>query len=417
MPRTHVGVSNAAGPRLPLSILVDGIFLLPSLSPRQVAAFPQLSITGIAPDSPSNTTTDGAANPTPIPLVVSNSCDETIWPGIATQHGIGPGISGFELPPRGTIELHVSADWQGRVWGRTNCSFSMDGSAPSSPQGVNGKGAACLTGDCQGKLNCEFGGEIPATLAEFNLMGGISNKQTFYDISLVDGYNLPMALIYIPAANTSWLPANLTNPVCVATPGYYVLPFPLSPPPMANNLSSPILSTTIISNSTATNNTNTSIPHYYSTPHIPFPPPSPHAPYDPQTTALLRSWCPWNLQLYPPRAPASGVFPYPDSDTTIQRPVFDPCLSDCSRTGSARDCCTGAFADPRVCRPGLYSQMAKRVCPDAFSYAFDDGGSQFAVPAGGGWEVRFCPRGVGSTRILEGQRRRGGWERERERLR
>lgn len=45
--------------------------------------------------------------------------------------------------------------------------------------------------------------------------------------------------------------------------------------------------------------------------------------------------------------------------------------------------------------------MAKAVCPDAYSYAFDDGGSTFILPAGGGWEVRFCPVGARSTRILE----------------
>lgn len=32
-----------------------------------------------------------------IPLVVTNKCDSTIWPGVATQSGTGPGIGGFEL--------------------------------------------------------------------------------------------------------------------------------------------------------------------------------------------------------------------------------------------------------------------------------------------------------------------------------
>lgn len=32
-----------------------------------------------------------------VPLVVTNKCDTTIWPGIATQSGTGPGIGGFEL--------------------------------------------------------------------------------------------------------------------------------------------------------------------------------------------------------------------------------------------------------------------------------------------------------------------------------
>lgn len=31
------------------------------------------------------------------PLVVTNKCDSTIWPGVATQSGTGPGTGGFEL--------------------------------------------------------------------------------------------------------------------------------------------------------------------------------------------------------------------------------------------------------------------------------------------------------------------------------
>lgn len=42
---------------------------------------------------------------------------------------------------------------------------------------------------------------------------------------------------------------------------------------------------------------------------------------------------------------------------------------------------------------------AKSVCPDAYSFAFDDATSTFIVPAGGGWEVVFCPAGR-STDIL-----------------
>jgi hypothetical protein len=37
--------------------------------------------------------------------------------------------------------------------------------------------------------------------------------------------------------------------------------------------------------------------------------------------------------------------------------------------------------------------MAKAVCPDAYSFAFDDQTSTFIIPAGGGWEVVFCPEG------------------------
>jgi hypothetical protein len=52
--------------------------------------------------------------------------------------------------------MFVSADWAGRIWGRTNCSFNGDGSGPSVEDGVDGLGAACMTGDCLGKMNCQF---------------------------------------------------------------------------------------------------------------------------------------------------------------------------------------------------------------------------------------------------------------------
>jgi hypothetical protein len=78
-----------------------------------------------------------------VPLKITNRCDATIWPGIVTQSGEGPGTGGFELEPNHTSSLWVSADWQGRVWGRTNCT-------------VNGDSCSCETGDCFGLMDCEF---------------------------------------------------------------------------------------------------------------------------------------------------------------------------------------------------------------------------------------------------------------------
>ena len=90
------------------------------------------------------------------PLVVTNKCGETIYPAILTQSGTGPGTTGFKLSPGGSQNLAVSADWQGRVWGRTNCSFNSAGTGPDHAGGVNGNGAACLTGDCGGTVQCQL---------------------------------------------------------------------------------------------------------------------------------------------------------------------------------------------------------------------------------------------------------------------
>ena len=80
----------------------------------------------------------------------------------------------------------------------------------------------------------------------------------------------------------------------------------------------------------------------------------------------VATWCPWDLQLQPPTGPANGVYSYPD--TTIQRPQFNPCYSACARYNKPEDCCTGAYGSPRTCKPSQYSQEAKKVCPDAYSF-------------------------------------------------
>lgn len=98
---------------------------------------------------PSPSTIDKRQDNTP--LVITNNCGEDIYPGITTQGGSGPSQTGFQLTPGSSNNLTVSADWQGRVWGRTNCSFNSDGTGPSN----NSPGKACGTGDCNGVLNCQ----------------------------------------------------------------------------------------------------------------------------------------------------------------------------------------------------------------------------------------------------------------------
>ncbi len=89
-----------------------------------------------------------------IPLKITNNCAETIWPALASQAGTGPDTGGFQLKSGTSHSLSVGSDWQGRVWGRTNCSFNTDGSGPSNLNGNNGGGQACQTGDCNGVESC-----------------------------------------------------------------------------------------------------------------------------------------------------------------------------------------------------------------------------------------------------------------------
>lgn len=91
-----------------------------------------------------------------VPLRVTNQCSEDIYPGIYTEptYGNGPSTQGFKLSPGDRKDLNVGGNWQGRVWGRTNCTFNAEGTGPSANGGFNG-GKSCQTGDCKGLLDCD----------------------------------------------------------------------------------------------------------------------------------------------------------------------------------------------------------------------------------------------------------------------
>ncbi|ANM66721.1 putative Thaumatin family [Arabidopsis thaliana] len=120
-------------------------------------------------------------------ITIVNRCSFTVWPGILSNSGSGDiGTTGFELVPGGSRSFQAPASWSGRFWARTGCNFNSD----------TGQGT-CLTGDCgSNQVECNgAGAKPPATLAEFTIGSGPADparKQDFYDVSLVDGYNVPM---------------------------------------------------------------------------------------------------------------------------------------------------------------------------------------------------------------------------------
>lgn len=117
---------------------------------------------------------------------IVNRCRRTIWPGILTgadRTVLSP--TGFALKSGKSRTLRVPQSWSGRVWARTHCSTNSAGKF------------LCATADCgSGMVQCAGAGAIPpATLAEFTLNG--DQGLDFYDVSLVDGYNLPVLVIPI----------------------------------------------------------------------------------------------------------------------------------------------------------------------------------------------------------------------------
>ncbi|CAL9765584.1 unnamed protein product [Musa acuminata subsp. burmannicoides] len=115
-------------------------------------------------------------------FTLANNCDYTVWPGVLSSAGDAAlATTGFALETGQSKSLDAPATWSGRFWGRNLCSTDSAGRF------------SCGTGDCgSGEVECSGGGAAPpATLAEFTLGGGRGGMD-YYDVSLVDGYNLPM---------------------------------------------------------------------------------------------------------------------------------------------------------------------------------------------------------------------------------
>ncbi|XP_027171291.1 thaumatin-like protein 1 [Coffea eugenioides] len=113
----------------------------------------------------------------------TNNCPYTIWPATVSGGGVAQlPTTGFELPSKSSVSIEVPAQWSGRIWARSFCSNDSSGKF------------FCKTADCgSGEVSCNGAGAIPpASLAEFTLAA--NNGMDFYDVSLVDGFNLPLSI-------------------------------------------------------------------------------------------------------------------------------------------------------------------------------------------------------------------------------
>lgn len=136
---------------------------------------------------------------------IVNKCTQTVWVGV---YGAPvPEGGGFALPAGETRVMVVPPGvWTGRFWGRTGCRFDAAGAG------------MCDTGDCGARLMCGGAtGKTPATLAEFTMGDGGVNPD-FYDLSLVDGYNLPMGIAPLEGTYTKTPGAafNCLIPTCTS---------------------------------------------------------------------------------------------------------------------------------------------------------------------------------------------------------
>ncbi|PCH36848.1 thaumatin-like protein [Wolfiporia cocos MD-104 SS10] len=120
-------------------------------------------------------------------FTVNNNCSYTIWPAIFTGSGTERPYyaTGWEAPASSSVSFAVPSNWtSGRIWGRRSCNFTISNPAEQ-----------CADGGCNGGLECDTDGGTgipPATLAEFTL--GTNGSPDYYDVSIVDGFNLPVSI-------------------------------------------------------------------------------------------------------------------------------------------------------------------------------------------------------------------------------
>ncbi|KAH8114442.1 thaumatin-like protein [Phellopilus nigrolimitatus] len=122
-------------------------------------------------------------------FTVTNKCPFTIWYVIFTDLNVASNVpnhpTGWEAPAGHSVSFSVPDNWKaGRIWGRRNCNFS-----------TNPGPLSCATGGCNGGLLCDSRsgtGVPPVSVAEWTLEG--DGNKDFYDVSLVDGYDLPMRI-------------------------------------------------------------------------------------------------------------------------------------------------------------------------------------------------------------------------------
>lgn len=127
-------------------------------------------------------------------LTMVNQLNQTIWPAIAADPKHPISATGWVLKPGASLSILIPDHWDVRMWARIGCSFNSAGVG------------SCLSGGC-GKFQCgSTWGEFPSTLAEFNLNAW--NSMDFYDVSLVEGNNLPMWVNSYSSTSTDKINAN-----------------------------------------------------------------------------------------------------------------------------------------------------------------------------------------------------------------
>lgn len=121
----------------------------------------------------------------PRSFTVTNQCAFTVWAAALPSTTFNALI---EMAPGYSFQVGVDNGWSGRIWGKTGCTTTA------------------------GKTTCESDA-FPASLAELTLTKDATGLD-FYDVSLVDGFNLPIALDAVGHTPNPAQPYNCGSPTC-----------------------------------------------------------------------------------------------------------------------------------------------------------------------------------------------------------
>jgi len=183
-------------------------------SPSARSATPTLARMPSATPTSSASSAPAASEPPPSGAAGSrrlvtfvNKMSQTIWVAAAPNPATPLAATGWVLPAGQSVTITTPNNLNTRFWGRTGCVFDSAGVGH------------CQTGDCGGLFQCKGWGTIPATLAEVNFDAW--DSLDFYDVSMVDGSNLPMYInttsssggTVDPISSDGCVPAGCTKPV------------------------------------------------------------------------------------------------------------------------------------------------------------------------------------------------------------
>ena len=268
-----------------------------------------------------------------------------------------PSASNWDLGAGQSMALALPPAWGGRFWPRTECTTS------------NGS-TTCATGDCGGHLECPVGvgGAPPATLAEFTVTPP-SGGSDFYDVSNVDGANVPLAIAPTPGTFSTTPPPGANGPYYCGSPGC-----------TSNCGALPACSWNL--QASCPSELQDQDPGHYvgcrSAGQV--------CAVDPSSAALD---CANEVDLYRctgggPNDVSGSCYSAGADSTCCGCPSWSP-GGACQSTNPAW---TGSL-------PGKYAQVFKDVCPTAYSFPYDDLTSTFTCQgsstANTGYTITFCP--------------------------